>query len=143
MNAYLIAKSLHIISFTAWMAGMFYLPRLYVYHTQVPVGSDMDRLFQTMERRLLRVIINPAMIATFIFGFWLVYLTEAYKQGWWHAKMLLVVAGLGGAHGMLAKYRKDFERGQNRKSEKFFRILNEVPTLLFIVIVLLAVLKPF
>jgi putative membrane protein len=143
MNSYLVAEALHIISFTAWMAGMFYLPRLYVYHSEVAPGSEADQIFQVMERRLLRIIINPAMIGTFVFGGWLVYLTEAYKQGWWHAKMALVVFGMGGVHGMLSKYRKDFAKGQNRKSAKFYRILNEVPTLLFIPIVFLAVLKPF
>ncbi|MBY0355108.1 MAG: protoporphyrinogen oxidase HemJ [Rickettsiales bacterium] len=143
MNEYLVAEALHIISVTAWMAGMFYLPRLYVYHADVAVGSEADLLFQTMERRLLRAIMNPAMVATFVFGGWLVYLSEAYRQGWWHAKMTLVVLGMGGIHGMLSKYRKDFARGNNRKSARYFRVLNEVPTVLFVVIVLLAVLKPF
>jgi putative membrane protein len=143
MNTYLVAEALHIISFTAWMAGMFYLPRLYVYHCKVAPGSEADLLFQTMERRLLRAIINPAMVATFIFGGWLVYETEAYRQGWWHVKITLVVLGMGGVHGMLSKYRKDFMQGKNTKSERFYRVLNEVPTLIFVVVVLLAVLKPF
>ena len=143
MTAYLIVKALHIISFTAWMAGMFYLPRLYVYHTQTAVGSEADKMLQVMERRLLRIIINPAMAATFAFGIWLMVITEAHKQGWMHAKLTLVILGMGGVHGMLSKYRKDFAKGQNRKSERFYRILNEVPTLLLTVIVFLAVLKPF
>lgn len=141
---YLTLKALHIISFTAWMAGMFYLPRLYVYHCQVTPGSEADQLFQTMERRLLRAIMNPAMIATFVFGLWMLHVSpEWMKQGWMHAKLTLAVLCMGGVHGMLSKYRKDFARGQNRKSEKFFRILNEVPTALFVGIVLLAILKPF
>lgn len=143
MNTYLIAEALHIISFTAWMAGMFYLPRLYVYHCKVAPGSEADLLFQTMERRLLKAIINPAMVATFVFGGWLVYESEAYKQGWWHVKITLVVLGMGGVHGMLSKYRKDFVQGKNTKSERYYRVLNEVPTVIFVVIVLLAVLKPF
>jgi putative membrane protein len=141
---YLTLKALHIISFTAWMAGMFYLPRLYVYHTQVATGSQADQLFQTMERRLLRAIINPAMIATFVFGGWMLHENpELLKQGWMHIKLTLVILGLGGVHGMLSKYRKDFARGENRKSERFYRVLNEVPTVVFVIIVLLAVLKPF
>lgn len=141
---YLTLKALHIISFTAWMAGMFYLPRLYVYHCQVAPGSVEDARFQTMERRLLRAIINPAMIATFVFGAWMLHENTALlKSGWMHAKLTLVILGMGAVHGMLSKYRKDFANGQNRKSEKYYRILNEAPTVLFVGIVFLAVLKPF
>ncbi|MBN9543753.1 MAG: protoporphyrinogen oxidase HemJ [Alphaproteobacteria bacterium] len=140
---YLLIKALHIISFTAWMAGMFYLPRLYVYHTKYQSGSETDQLFQTMERKLLRVIMNPAMIATFIFGIMLMYILGLESLGgWFHAKVTLVLI-MAGCHGMLAKYRKDFEKGVNKKSEKFFRMLNEVPTVLMILIVMLVVLKPF
>jgi putative membrane protein len=143
MNPYLWLKALHIISFTAWMAGMFYLPRLYVYHAGVARGSDSDQMLQTMERRLLRIILNPAMILTFIFGISLIASEpEVMKQGWLHAKIFLVLC-MAGVHGVLAKTRKDFERGTNIKSAKFYRFINEIPTFLLILIVILAVVKPF
>ena len=138
-------KAIHIISVITWMAGLLYLPRLYVYHTQVSVESDSYEIFKTMERRLLMVIINPSGIFAFVTGLLLVAATGAGilgKGGWMHAKFLLVV-GLGVLHGMLSRYRKDFARGENKHSEKFYRILNEVPTVLMIAIILLVVLKPF
>lgn len=140
---YLWFKALHIISMVAWMAGMLYLPRLYVYHVSVAVGSDQDKLFQVMERRLLRFIINPAMISTFIFGFLLVMVVGAENLGkWFHAKMGLLLVMMF-VHGLLARYRKVFERGQNTNSAKFYRILNEVPTVVMIIMIILAVVKPF
>jgi protoporphyrinogen IX oxidase len=140
---YLWLKALHIISFTAWMAGMFYLPRLYVYHTTTAQGSGADLMLQTMERKLLRFIMNPAMILTFIFGVsMIVYDTAIMKQGWLHAKILLVL-GMAGFHGYLAKTRKDFITHDGIKSHKFYRVINEIPTLLLIGIVILAVVKPF
>ncbi len=141
---YLLFKALHIISFISWLAGMLYLPRLYVYHTAADSGSEMDKTFQIMERRLLRYIINPAMIATFIFGGILAYISDAFAQGngWMHIKLVLVLI-LAGFHGMCARWRKAFIRGENRHSAKFYRIANEVPTLLMVAIVLLAVMKPF
>lgn len=142
MTSYEILKSLHIISVIAWMAGMLYLPRLYVYHVGVPVGSDQDKLFQTMERRLLRYITNPAMIASYLFGILLMIQLEAHKQGWFHTKFLLVLL-LSAAHGLLARHRKQFARGENKKSARYYKILNEVPTVLMIGIVLLVVAKPF
>ena len=135
-------KALHIISVIAWMAGMLYLPRLFVYHCSAPVGSVQSETFKVMERRLLRAIINPAMIATWVFGLWLVWQGNLLREGWLHAKLALVIV-MSGVHGMLARYRRDFAADQNRHSEKFYRIINEVPTLLMIAIVLLAVLKPF
>ncbi len=140
---YLWLKALHIISFTAWMAGMFYLPRLYVYHTTVAKDSEADLMLQTMERKLLRFIMNPAMILTFIFGVsMIVYDTGIMKQGWVHAKIMLVL-GMAGFHGYLAKTRKDFIAHDGIKSNKFYRVINEIPTLLLIGIVILAVVKPF
>lgn len=144
-NTYLLVKAFHIIAVIAWMAGLLYLPRLYVYHTQVAVGSDQDKLFQKMEHRLLRYIMNPAMIVALILGGWLMYITGVLDPNglkWFHAKSLLLVA-LFGTHGMMSKYRKDFTAGKNTKSARFYRVLNEVPTLLMIVIVVLAVVKPF
>jgi len=143
-NLYLWIKALHIISVISWMAGMLYLPRLFVYHTRVRPGSEADELFKIMERKLLRVIINPAMIATFIFGIWLIMLggIDIRHAGWLHIKILLVLI-LAGISGLLSRYRKDFSLGQNRKSERFYRCLNEIPAVIMVVIVLLAVVKPF
>lgn len=144
-NLYLWVKALHIIAFISWMAGMLYLPRLYVYHSSAAIGSDADNMLQTMERKLLRYIMTPAMIATFIFGIWLIIITGAGAPGtggWLHAKIALVLA-LAASHGMMAKYRKQFAVGTYPKSEKYFRYFNEVPTVLMILIVLLVVLKPF
>jgi len=140
---YLWLKALHIIFVISWMAGLLYLPRLYVYHTQVTPGSEADETFKVMERRLLRIIMNPAMIIAFISGILLIIATGAGAPGtgyWMHIKLVLVL-GMGAVHGMLSSYRKAFARGENQKSEKFYRLLNEVPTLLMVVIVLLVVIK--
>jgi putative membrane protein len=140
---YLFVKSIHIIGIIAWMAAMLYLPRLFIYHTQVKVGSDTDKLLIIMERRLLRVIMNPAMIITLIAGLILIYINGFKNLGiWFHIKMLLLV-GLFAIHGMSAKYRKDFEKGRNKKSTLFYRVFNESTTVLMILIVFLAVMKPF
>lgn len=138
-------KALHIIAVISWMAGMLYLPRLFVYHSKVAPGSEASELFKIMERKLLRGIINPAMIATWIFGLWMAITTNAFAPvngHWLHAKLGLVLA-MQVVHAMLSRYRKAFERDERPKSEKFFRIFNEVPAVLMIVIVLLVVLKPF
>jgi putative membrane protein len=143
-DSYLWLKALHIIAVMSWMAGMLYLPRLFVYHTRVPAGSQACELFKLMERKLMRVIINPAMIASWILGVWLIIRTQALSpgNGWLHAKLTLLV-GMQVAHAMMSRYRKAFERDQNSKSERFFRIFNEVPAVLMVIIVLLVVLKPF
>lgn len=145
MDHYLLIKALHIISFTSWMAGMFYLPRLFAYHANAQVGGELSETLKVMERRLLRIIINPAMLATFVFGVWLVVLTgygSPGTGGWIHAKIVLVLA-MAGLHGYLSAARKKFARDENTKSARFYKILNEIPTLLFVIIVLLAVVKPF
>lgn len=145
MEYYLIIKALHIISFTCWMAGMFYLPRLFVYHAHAAVGSELSETLKVMERKLLRFIMNPAMIATWVFGVWLVIITGAGSPGtggWMHAKFVLVLI-LSGLHGMLSAQRKRFARDENTKSARYFRWLNEAPTAVFLGIVLLVVLKPF
>ncbi len=139
---YLYFKALHVISVIAWMAGMLYLPRLFVYHCQVAPDSEASEKFKVMERKLLRAIINPAMIATFIFGGILIYLTEPYKEGWFHTKMLLIAVLLY-IHHLLARHRKDFEHNRNRKSEKYYRILNEIPAVIMVLVVILVVVKPF
>jgi putative membrane protein len=140
---YLYLKAFHIISMVAWMAGMFYLPRLYVYHADARKGSELSETLKIMERRLLRIIINPAMILTLILGVALIVQNpELMKQGWLHAKLTLVFLMVG-LHGFLAVTRKKFERDENTRSAKFYRIVNEAPTLLLIGIVILAVAKPF
>lgn len=141
IELYDVVKILHITAIISWLAGLLYLPRIFVYHTQVAVGSETDKIFQTMERKLLRYIMNPAMILTFIFGF---YLTSQIGFGfiWLHIKLTLV-AILTFYHHLLGRWRKDFEKGQNKNSQKFYRIMNEVPTVLMIAIVSLVILKPF
>lgn len=138
-------KALHILAVIAWMAGMLYLPRLFVYHTQVKIGSEASELFKTMERRLLRFIINPAMIVTWGAGLWLIKYTNALdveQNGkWMHYKLLLLV-GMQIAHALMARCHRQFANDKNTKSTKFFRILNEVPTLLMIGIVILVVVRP-
>ncbi len=140
-NLYLWVRALHIIAVISWMAGQLYLPRLFVYHAEVPVGSDADKMLQIMERRLLCYIMNPAMIATFFFGFWLIKITGA-AEGWLHAKLLLVLI-MAALHGKMAKHRKQFAAGANTKSAKYYKIFNEIPTILMITIVILVVVKPF
>lgn len=142
---YLWFKSFHLIAVISWMAGMLYLPRLYVYHVDAKIGGELDEKLKVMEHRLLRYIINPAMIFSLIFGVILIYITKAGMPGsggWFHAKLLLLVL-LFGVHGILSKHRKSFLNGNNIKSAKYFRILNEVPTVLMILIVILVVVKPF
>lgn len=142
-NYYLLIKALHTISFTAWMAGMFYLPRLYAYHAASAVGSPESEQFKIMERRLLRAIINPAMIATFIFGGMLLSIIDFGRpQHWFDAKFLLVM-GLAGLHGFFAKTRKKLANDERPRSSRFYKIINELVTIFFIAIVLLVVLKPF
>jgi putative membrane protein len=135
-------KAFHIIAVIAWMAGMLYLPRLFVYHCEADPGSRQSETFKVMERRLLRLIINPAMIITWLLGLWLAWQGNWFAAPWLHVKLALVFA-MSGVHGMLARYMKDFAADRNRKSKKFYRIINEVPTVLMVSIVLLAVLKPF
>lgn len=143
INWYLLFKSLHIIMFVTWMAGLFYLPRLFVYHCRTKVGSEMDATFQVMEMKLLRVIMNPSMILTFIVGICLIYQVGLESlTGWFHAKLTIVLL-LAVYHAMLSKYRKAFALGQNKRSEKFFRMFNEIPAVGLVLIVFLAVFKPF
>jgi putative membrane protein len=137
-------KAFHVIAVIAWMAGMLYLPRLYVYHCEVAPGSQEAERFKIMERRLLRIIVNPAMIAVWVLGVTLAFAPASggWHQGWLETKFLLVV-GLSAVHGFFAKWRKDFARDQNRHSQRFYRLWNEVPAILMVVIVILAVVKPF
>ena len=132
----------HIIAVIASMAGMLYLPRLFVYHCEADPGSRQSETFKVMERRLLKAIINPAMILTWLLGLWLVYLGGWHAAHWFQVKFVLVLL-MSGVHGILSKYVREFAADKRHKSAKFFRILNEVPTVLLILIVILAVVKPF
>jgi len=142
-NWYLVAKSLHVISVIAWMAGLFYLPRLYVYHVeQVESGSKTDLMFQTMERRLLRAIINPAMVATWVFGLALVFTPGVVDwSDWWPWVKATCVLIMSWFHGWLAARRKEFASGTNTRSGRTYRMMNEVPTVLMIVIVFAAITR--
>jgi len=137
-------KSLHIISMVAWMAGLLYLPRLYVYHAMAPVGSDRSATFKVMEGRLLRAIMNPAMVATWFFGLVLAATPGVvdWRMGWIWAKLALV-AGLTLFHALLTRWQIAFAADHNTHSTRFFRGVNELPTLALIGIVLLVVVKPF
>jgi putative membrane protein len=135
-------KALHIVAVIAWMAGMLYLPRLFVYHCEAKTGSSQSETFKLMERRLLKMIINPAMIVTWVAGLYLAWSGHWLSAGWLHTKLALVLA-LSGVHGFFARWVKDFAADRNSKSQKFYRLINEVPTLLMIAIVILVVVKPF
>ena len=139
---YLWLKAFHVIAVIAWMAGMLYLPRLFVYHCEAEPGSRQSETFKVMERRLLRAIINPAMIATWGLGLWLAWEGALFKAGWLHAKLALVLI-LSGLHGFLTRCVREFAADRNERSQKFYRVLNEVPTLLMIGIVILVIVKPF
>ena len=141
IDLYDIAKILHIISVISWMAGLLYLPRIFVYHAGVKKNGEIDRMFQVMEDRLYKYIMTPAMILTLIFGFFMAS-EIGFDFVWLHIKLTLVFL-LIGFHHMLGKWKKDFAKGENKNSEKFFRIANEVPTILMILIVIFIILKPF
>lgn len=143
-NFYLWIKALHIIAVIGWMAGMLYLPRLFVYHCETAPGSAESERFKVMERKLLRMIINPAMIAVWILGLTLSFLpaTDAWHQHWFHAKFTLVIV-MSGVHGLYASWVKRFARDANTHTQRFYRLWNEVPTVLMVAIVILVVVKPF
>ncbi|TWS95957.1 protoporphyrinogen oxidase HemJ [Reyranella sp. CPCC 100927] len=138
---YLVLKSLHIIAVIAWMAGMLYLPRLFVYHCGAEKGSVQSETFKVMERRLLRAIINPAMVLTWVMGLSLAWLNGYWLQGWFIAKIVLVLA-MSAVHGLFSRWRRDFDADRNTRSARFYRFWNEVPTLLMIGIVFIVVIKP-
>lgn len=139
---YLWIKAFHVIAVISWMAGMLYLPRLFVYHAEAAKGSIQSETFKIMERRLLKAIINPAMIATWLLGIVLIWQGGWIASGWLHAKIALVFV-LSGMHGVLARTVKDFAVDRNMRSARFYRIINEVPTVLMIGIVILVIVKPF
>lgn len=142
MDLYSWLKALHVISVIAWMAGMLYLPRLYVYHCGAKPGSEMSETFKVMERRLLRAIINPAMIASWVFGLAMAWQGDLWGEGWFHGKLALLI-GMQLIHAGMARWRRQFANDQNRHSARFYRFMNEVPTLLMIGIVILVIVKPF
>ncbi|MDJ0980832.1 MAG: protoporphyrinogen oxidase HemJ [Kiloniellales bacterium] len=141
-GAYLWIKALHVISVIAWMAGMLYLPRLYVYHCAAEPGSVQSETFKVMERRLLRAILNPAMIASWLFGLMLVAHLGAWDQGWMLVKFACLLA-MQFVHAGYARWRRQFEQDENRHSDKFYRMMNEVPTVLLVLIVILVIVQPF
>lgn len=142
-DTYLWLKAGHIISVIAWMAGLLYLPRLFVYHAEAEIDSEISETFKVMERRLLKAIMNPAMLASLFFGgLMLADSSTDWSAGWLHAKLLLI-GGLMVIHMKMGAWRRDFEADANTKSQKFFRFVNEAPTLVMMAIVLLVVLKPW
>ncbi len=144
LAAHLWIKAAHVAAIIAWMAGLFYLPRLFIYHCEVPRGSAESERFKVMERRLLRQIMNPAMIASWVFGLLLVATPGLidWHAGWWHVKLLAVVL-MTGAHGAQSSWRRAFLEDRNTKSARFYRFANEVPTVLMLVIVVMVIVRPF
>ena len=139
---YLWIKAFHVIAVIAWMAGMLYLPRLFVYHSETQRGSIQSETFKIMERRLLKAIINPAMIVTWLAGLYLAWSGHWFSFGWLHVKLALVLA-MSGVHGFFSRWCKDFAADRRPRSQKFYRIINEVPTALMILIVIMVIVKPF
>lgn len=135
-------KVLHVISIIAWMAALLYLPRLLVYHANTKTGSEQSETFKIMERRLLRAIGTPAMIASWIFGLWTALLIDVWTE-WWFVLKFVLVLGLSAFHMMLARYVRAFAADENFHSQRYFRFINEVPTLIMIGIVILVIVKPF
>jgi protoporphyrinogen IX oxidase len=134
--------AVHVMAVIAWMAGMFYLPRLFVYHCGAEPGSQQSETFKTMERRLLTQIINPAMVVTWTAGLWMIWTQNLIQAGWMQAKLVFVLL-LSGFHGMLVAHVRDFAADRNRRPHTYYRVINEVPTLLMMAIVILAIVKPF
>ncbi|MFK7791055.1 MAG: protoporphyrinogen oxidase HemJ [Devosiaceae bacterium] len=141
-GAYLWMKALHVIAVIAWMAGLLYLPRLFVYHVDAEIGSVQSETFKVMERRLLKAIMTPAMIVATLTGFWIAFVIHGFQGGWLHTKLALIVL-LFVVHGHLAASVRRFAGDANTRSTKYWRIMNEVPTLAMIVIVILVIVKPF
>jgi len=142
ITAYPWIKALHVIAVISWMAGMLYLPRLFVYHCEAEAGSKQSETFKVMERRLLKAIINPAMIVTWLAGLYLAWAGHWYLSGWFHLKLLLVLV-LSAVHGFFVRAVRVFAADRNPYSQRFYRIINEVPTILMIGIVVLVIVKPF
>lgn len=141
-NFYLWAKAIHVIAVISWMAGMLYLPRLFIYHTEAGPGSPQSETFKVMEGRLLRVIINPAMMLTWVFGLWLAWEGFQFQGTWLYVKFACVIA-MSAVHGHFSKHVRLFAEDKHEKSVRYWRLMNEVPTVLMIAIVILVIVKPF
>jgi putative membrane protein len=139
---YLWIKAFHVIAVIAWMAGMLYLPRLFVYHCDAEKGSVQSETFKVMERRLLKAIINPAMIVAWVLGLYLAWEGGWFRSGWLHGKLALVL-GLSAVHGLYARWVRDFAADRNTRPARFYRVWNEAPTVLLVGIVILVIVKPF
>jgi len=135
-------KALHVVAVISWMAGMLYLPRLFVYHCGVAAGSEASETFKVMERRLLRAIINPAMVVAWIVGLWLAWVAFRFQGGWLHAKLALVLV-LSGLHGHFSAAVRAFAEDRNTRSARYWRIMNEGPTVIMVIVVILVIVKPF
>lgn len=143
LEYYFYIQALHVIAVISWMAGLLYLPRLFVYHVDAKAGSELSETLKIMEAKLLRIIMNPAMIAAWVFALIMIYAQPAlFQEGWMHAKLTAVIA-MTIMHMVFAKWRKDFAADNNQKSQKFYRIWNEVPAVLMVIIVFMAIAKPF
>ncbi|MGI9410897.1 MAG: protoporphyrinogen oxidase HemJ [Hyphomicrobiaceae bacterium] len=141
-DAYNWVKAIHVVAVIAWMAGMLYLPRLFVYHADAEVGSELSETLKIMEGRLLRIIINPAMGITWALGLWMAWTAELYTSSWFIAKFVLVFA-MSGVHGHFSAAVRQFANDSNQKSARYWRLMNEVPTVMMIAIVVLVIVKPF
>lgn len=141
-DVYPWVKAFHVISVIAWMAGMLYLPRLFVYHANSPVGSPQSEIFKVMEGRLLNVITSPAMVVAWVLGTWLAWRSGYWAAPWFHAKLTFVLL-LSGLHGYLSAATRAFREDRNTKPARHWRIINEVPTVLMILIVIMVIVKPF
>ncbi len=135
-------KAIHVIAVISWMAGMLYLPRLFVYHCDAEVGSKQSETFKVMERRLLKAIINPAMVVTWVLGLYLAWSGGWYVSGWFQVKLVLVLA-MSAVHGLFTRWVREFAQDRNTHDQKFYRIINEIPTVLMIGIVIMVIVKPF
>ena len=141
-DLYLWVKAVHVIAVISWMAGLLYLPRLFIYHTESGAGSVQGETFKIMEQRLYRLIMNPAMMVSWICGLWLGWSAYHFHGGWLHVKLLSVVF-LTGAHVYFGRHVRNFGKGEITKTPRFWRLMNEIPTLLMIVIVIMVIVKPF
>lgn len=141
-DAYLWVKSVHVIAIISWMAGLLYLPRLFIYHCDAPKGSAQSETFKVMEGRLLNIIMTPAMVISWVLGLWLAWQMGFFASGWFHAKLALTI-GLSGVHGYFVGAARQFREDRNEKPPRHWRIVNEVPTLLMVAIVILVIVKPF
>ncbi len=142
LGAALWIKALHVMAVISWMAGLFYLPRLFVYHAEAQPGSDAVEMFKLMEEKLLRIIMRPAMAVTWLTGLYLVWAFEAWQAPWFWVKGVLILA-MSAFHEKCAKWQKQFAADENTRNGKFYRLANEVPTLLMIGIVIMVIVKPF